>query len=60
LRIRPEAAERMTWSSDRDPLAWRCSLCGRSIDEREAPLRIMGKRCAVLCDQCVAIAVVRI
>lgn len=51
LRLRPGIAERLTWS--RAPGSYECSNCGRTIDERTNPLRFMGSRYAVFCDDCV-------
>lgn len=54
MRLKPGVAERLSWSRPRDPVSYICSSCGRSIDFRECPTRLMGPRYAVFCDECVA------
>jgi len=53
LRFRAGVHDRLLWTDEKEPLSFICSSCGRSIDEREAPLRLMGRRCAVFCEPCV-------
>lgn len=55
LRFSPEFLASLAWSRPHDPVSYICSRCGEAIDERAAPLRIMGPRYAVLCDDCVSI-----
>jgi len=52
LRLREGVADRLLWSGPRDPVSYICSSCGNAIDERETPLRLMGARYAVFCDEC--------
>lgn len=53
LRLKNGVAERLLWAGPRDPVSYICSSCGHAIDERETPLRLMGPRYAVFCDECV-------
>lgn len=55
LRLKDGVADRLSWSGPRDPVSYTCSSCGNTIDFREAPLRLMGRRNAVFCEPCVAL-----
>ena len=53
LRLKAGVADRLLWTGPYDPVSYICSSCGRAIDCREVPLRLMGARYAVFCDPCV-------
>lgn len=53
LVLREGVADRLMWCSS--PASLICSSCGSTIDERERPLRYVGKGrepYAVFCDEC--------